>query len=295
LLLSGLGVSLLARSHFLLPSFPLGSFLIFYAIFSLLVGWFSALRRRVEPSLTEARNTLELRVAERTGELTKANEQLQNTQDELRRQEAYLAEAQRLSHTGSFSWNVSTGEIYWSEETCNIFEHDRAVKPTLESALQRIHPDDRDLVQQILGHASEARTDFDYEHRLLMPDGSVTFRSDLFYRLNVFPIEIPPLRERREDISLLVGYFIDHFARKAGKSFRGISKATLDLLIAYSWPGNIRELQNAIERSGSCAKQRISRSMRVGFLDSLLQLKRTAGLTSIKIVLLRRKQSLRLL
>jgi hypothetical protein len=91
LLLSGLGVSLLARSHFLLPSFPLGSFLIFYAIFSLLVGWFSALRRRVEPSLTEARNTLELRVAERTGELTKANEQLQNTQDELRRREAYLA------------------------------------------------------------------------------------------------------------------------------------------------------------------------------------------------------------
>jgi transcriptional regulator with PAS, ATPase and Fis domain len=63
------------------------------------------------------------------------------------------------------------------------------------------------------------------------------------------PIEIPPLRERREDIPLLVGYFIDHFARKAGKSFRGISKAILDLLIAYSWPGNIRELQNVIERS----------------------------------------------
>jgi hypothetical protein len=73
------------------------------------------------------------------------------------RREAYLAEAQRLSHTGSFSWNVLTGEIYWSEETYNIFEHDRAVNPTLESALQRIHPDDRDLVQQIIGDASEAR------------------------------------------------------------------------------------------------------------------------------------------
>ncbi len=76
-----------------------------------------------------------------------------------------------------------------------------------------------------------------------------TFRSDLFYRLNVFPIEIPPLRQRREDIPLLVEYFIAHFARKAGKSFRGINKKTLDLLLSYPWPGNIRELQNVVERS----------------------------------------------
>jgi len=75
------------------------------------------------------------------------------------------------------------------------------------------------------------------------------FRSDLFYRLNVFPIEIPPLRERREDIPLLVEYFIGHFARKAGKSFRGINKKTLDLLLSYPWPGNVRELQNVVERS----------------------------------------------
>jgi transcriptional regulator with GAF, ATPase, and Fis domain len=76
-----------------------------------------------------------------------------------------------------------------------------------------------------------------------------TFRSDLFYRLNVFPIEIPPLRQRGEDIPLLVEYFIDHFARKAGKCFRGINKKTLDLLLSYPWPGNIRELQNVVERS----------------------------------------------
>jgi formate hydrogenlyase transcriptional activator len=76
-----------------------------------------------------------------------------------------------------------------------------------------------------------------------------TFRTDLFYRLNVFPIEIPPLRERKEDIPLLVEYFIDHFARKAGKSFRGINKKTLNLLVSYPWPGNIRELQNLVERS----------------------------------------------
>ena len=76
-----------------------------------------------------------------------------------------------------------------------------------------------------------------------------TFRSDLFYRLNVFPIEVPPLRERREDIPLLVAYFIDRFARKAGKSFRVVNKQSLELLQSYTWPGNIRELQNVIERS----------------------------------------------
>jgi formate hydrogenlyase transcriptional activator len=76
-----------------------------------------------------------------------------------------------------------------------------------------------------------------------------TFRSDLFYRLNVFPIEMPPLRERREDIPLLVEYFIDRFARKAGKKIRRVSKKTLELLQSYPWPGNIRELQNVIERS----------------------------------------------
>jgi transcriptional regulator with GAF, ATPase, and Fis domain len=76
-----------------------------------------------------------------------------------------------------------------------------------------------------------------------------TFRSDLFYRLNVFPIEMPSLRERREDIPLLVEYFIDRFARQAGKSFQAVSKKSLDLLQSYPWPGNIRELQNVIERS----------------------------------------------
>jgi transcriptional regulator with GAF, ATPase, and Fis domain len=78
-------------------------------------------------------------------------------------------------------------------------------------------------------------------------DGS--FRSDLFYRLHVFPIGIPPLRERREDIPLLVEYFIDRYARKAGKRITTVDKKTLRLLESYPWPGNIRELQNVIERS----------------------------------------------
>jgi len=76
-----------------------------------------------------------------------------------------------------------------------------------------------------------------------------TFRSDLFYRLNVFPIDMPPLRERREDIPVLVEYFVDYCARKVGKNIQGITKESLDLLRSYPWPGNIRELQNVIERS----------------------------------------------
>ena len=76
-----------------------------------------------------------------------------------------------------------------------------------------------------------------------------TFREDLFYRLNVFPIEIPPLRQREADIPVLVEYFIDRYARKVGKKISGIDKRSMDLLRNYSWPGNIRELQNIIERA----------------------------------------------
>jgi PAS domain S-box-containing protein len=78
---------------------------------------------------------------------------------------------------------------------------------------------------------------------------SGSFRQDLFYRLNVFPIHIPPLRERKQDIPVLAEYFIARFARKAGKTIRGIEKSTLQLFNFYSWPGNIRELQNVIERA----------------------------------------------
>jgi formate hydrogenlyase transcriptional activator len=76
-----------------------------------------------------------------------------------------------------------------------------------------------------------------------------TFREDLFYRLNVFPIEVPPLRERKDDILMLVRYFVQRYANRAGKNIQSIDKTTLDLLQSYDWPGNIRELQNVIERS----------------------------------------------
>ncbi len=433
---------------------------------------------RIVPSVQRA-----LREAEERTERRRAEQA-------LRRSEAYLAEAQRLSHTGSFGWDVSRGQIYWSRETFRIYGYEPASGVPLEQALRRSHPEDRPMVQQIVDRAARDRTAFDFEHRLLLPDGTVkhvhvvghpstgdrstgdpatghpstghpstgesggfefvgaitditerkraesdlqnaldeieslrdqlykenialrdeidkasmfeeivgespalrsvlarvakvaptdstvlvtgetgtgkeliaraihkrsqrssrafvsvncaatpqtliaselfghekgaftgalqrrlgrfelaeggtifldeigelpaetqvallrvlqerefervggshtirtdvrviaatnrdlesaiadgTFRKDLFYRLSVFPIEIPPLRERKEDIPTLIEYFIHRYARKAGKKITTIEKRTLDLLRSYAWPGNIRELQNVIERS----------------------------------------------
>jgi PAS domain S-box-containing protein len=413
---------------------------------------------RIVPSVTRALRE----AAERT--------ELRRAEEALRRSEAYLAEAQRLSHTGSFGWDLASGEIYWSRETFRIFDHPPEDKPTIELVRQRTHPEDGVEVQQLLDLVSRQKENFDFEHRLQMPDGSVKyvrvvgnpsenesggfefvgaitditerkraeadlkkalkeikelrdqlykenivlreevdkvsmfeeivgesstlravlgrvakvaptdttvlitgetgtgkeliaraihkrsqrssrafvsvncaaipssliaselfghergaftgalqrrlgrfelaeggtifldeigelpaetqiallrvlqerefervggnqpiradvrvitatnrdlesaiatgdFRKDLFYRLNVFPIEIPPLRQRRADIPALVEYFIQRYSREAGKKIGSIEKRTLELLQSYSWPGNIRELQNVIERS----------------------------------------------
>jgi PAS domain S-box-containing protein len=391
-------------------------------------------------------------------------------QEAHRRSEVYLAEAQRLSRTGSFGWDLSSGEIYWSDETFRIFECEPAAKVGVDLVVERTHPDDRAGLQQLVDRVSAGRQEFDYEHRLLLPDGSVkyvrvvgrpahnesggfefvgaitditrhkqaqqelqralqeikrlkdrlfeenvalreeidktsmfeeivgesaalrsvlarvtkvaptdstvlvtgetgtgkeliaraihkrsqraarpfvsvncaaippsliaselfghekgaftgamqrrigrfelaeggtifldeigellqetqisllrvlqereferiggakairadvrviaatnrdlqasidagAFRRDLYYRLNVFPLEMPPLRERQDDIPLLVQYFISRYALKAGKKIRQIHGATLESLKSYAWPGNIRELQNVIERS----------------------------------------------
>lgn len=413
---------------------------------------------RIVPSVRRA-----LREARERSELSRAEEA-------LRRSETYLAEAQRLSHTGSFGWDIATGNIYWSRETFRIFGFDPETRATIDLVRERTHPDDRLALQEFVERASRERAEFDFEHRLLLPDGSVkyiqvvghpavdqfggfefvgavtdvterkrseadlhgaldeikklrdrlykenialreeidkasmfeeivgespalqsvlarvakvaptdstvlitgetgtgkeliaraihkrshrasrafvsvncsaipttliapelfghergaftgalqrrlgrfelaeggtifldeigelppetqvallrvlqerefervggsqpiradvrvitatnrdlesavsegSFRMDLFYRLNVFPIHIPPLVERKEDIGTLVEYFIHRYSRKAGKKIRNIESETLELLKSYSWPGNIRELQNVVERS----------------------------------------------
>jgi PAS domain S-box-containing protein len=115
--------------------------------------------RESERQLRQARDKLETKVAERTAE--------------LQRSEAYLAEAQRLSHTGSFGWDVRSGKLYWSEETFRIFDYEGAQQPTVDFVLQRTHPHDRARVQETLDRAAQAGTDLDFERRLLMPDGKI--------------------------------------------------------------------------------------------------------------------------
>ena len=99
--------------------------------------------------------------------------ELERLRSKLQRSEAYLSEAQRLSHTGSFGWSHPKGEISWSDETFRIFEYDPGVKPTLDLVFQRMHPEDRARVRQNLERASQDGTDCEYEHRLLMPDNRV--------------------------------------------------------------------------------------------------------------------------
>lgn len=116
---------------------------------------------RILPSVRRA-----LREAEGRIERARAEEA-------LRRNEAYLAEAQRLSNTGSFGWDVSSGEIYWSEETFRIFEFEPSIQPTLQRVFERVHPGDSQVARQIIDSATAEKKDFDFEHRLLTPDGSV--------------------------------------------------------------------------------------------------------------------------
>jgi formate hydrogenlyase transcriptional activator len=387
----------------------------------------------------------------------------ENAVQELRRRKAYMDQGEALGHTGSFGWNLSTGELIWSDETFRILGYEPTVNPTLEFVFKRVHPDDLLLVQQVIGNA-KAGESLNFEHRLLLPDGEIKhvhvigypltsdstneielvgtvmditarkkafeeikalrdelqrenivlreelgktsmfeevigtssalqmvlaraakvaptdstvlimgetgtgkeliaraihkrskrserpfisvncaavpaslimselfghekgaftgavqrrlgrfelaeggtifldevgdlptetqiallrvlqerefervggtevlradvrvisatnrdlqaaiadggFRSDLYYRLNVFPIKLPPLRDRKEDVPLLVNYFVDRYAKRAGKKIKHIQKKALETLQEYSWPGNVRELQNVIERS----------------------------------------------
>jgi len=96
-------------------------------------------------------------------------------EEELRRSAAYVTAAQPLSRTGSFGWHVSSGKIYWSAETFRIFDCDRAREPTIDFVLERTHPDDRALVRHVIAQAEQEGTNFDCEHRLRLPDGSVRY------------------------------------------------------------------------------------------------------------------------
>jgi len=121
----------------------------------------------------ESHNSGMLSPVQKVSGEAKDGSERKRAEDALRRNEAYLAEGQRLSHTGSFGWHVSSGKIYWTEETFRIFEFETAPSTTLDRVFERIHPEDRKLVTETINSAARERKNFDFEHRLLMPDGSV--------------------------------------------------------------------------------------------------------------------------
>jgi PAS domain S-box-containing protein len=176
--LLAIALALLAFHYYVVP--PVNSFtpkhnlfslglqelprLFLFSIAALFVTFLSSTQRRAVESLRRSRDDL-LVAAKTQSEIDGA----------LRSSQMYLAEAQRLSQTGSFGWNTSSGEIFWSEESFRIFGYDNTPSVTLEMALERVHSEDKALVQRTLDRASGDGKDFDYEHRLLMPDGSVKY------------------------------------------------------------------------------------------------------------------------
>src|SRR6201994_2327186 len=123
----------------------------------------------------EAPSASQVGSAERTDELAKDNEDLKTAQEELQRRWHYLSEAQRLSHSGTFGWKVSIGELIWSDETYRILGFARETNPTLDLVFDRIHPEDLDRMRELRDRAAQNGIDLDVEHRILLPDGSIKY------------------------------------------------------------------------------------------------------------------------
>ena len=151
------------------------------------------------------------------------NTERSRVERELRRSQTYLAEAQRLSHTGSFGWNVSTGEITWSAETYRIFELAPATPPTIALVLERTHPDDRSAVETAIRRAEQEGSDFDVEHRLVMPDGSVK-------HLHVVARAMTDEADRRE----FAGAVMDVTARKRAEEDLRASESRFRTLLDFA-------------------------------------------------------------
>ncbi|MBC8738218.1 PAS domain S-box protein [Paraburkholderia sp. UCT31] len=182
----------------------------------------------------------------------------------LRRSEMYLAEAQRLSHTGSFGWNLSSGEIYWSDETYRIFELDAAIKPTVQAIIDRTHPDDRVRLQRIIDRAASERIVFAAEHRLLMADGSIKHVRTVAHGVS----------GRDPDRFRFVGAVMDITERKRTEQtllereskIRRLVDANIIGIIVWNFDGEILEANDAFLRMVGYEREDIG-SGRVGWRD----------------------------
>src|SRR6266403_420211 len=174
--LLAMALALLAFHYYVVP--PINSFtwkhsltdvgisevprLILFSITALIVAFVISAQRKATETLRRSGDDLQAAIKDQ-----------KRIEARLLHSELYLTEAQKLSGTGSFGWNVSTGEISWSEQTFRIFQCDQTTKPTLEFIFQRTHPEDRPAVQNTIQQAAGDGKDFDHEYRLLMPDGAV--------------------------------------------------------------------------------------------------------------------------
>jgi len=157
------------------------TYIVNHAVAVFLIAWISAARRRTERLLIQARNELEVKVEERTAKLSRTNEELQteiierkSAEENLRRSEGFLAEGQRISRTGSWSWKVSNGKVAWSEEHFRIFGFDpEKTEPSFQLFLETVHPEDRMFIEQRLDEAIRDRSGFDLEFRIALTDGSI--------------------------------------------------------------------------------------------------------------------------
>src|SRR5947199_3446664 len=205
-------------------------------LFSALVisSWSSARKRnenrlrKSESELRQARNELEAKVEERTAKLSRANEELhreiierENAEQKLRHSEAFLTEGQRISHTGSWSWNVSSGKVAWSEEHFRIFGFDPdKTDPSFQLFLEKVHPEDRSFIERSLNEAVRQRTGFDIEFRIALADGSIKY---------VQEVGRPGLGPSGE-VDSYTGTTVDISERKRGEALFAGEKRLLEMI-----------------------------------------------------------------
>jgi PAS domain S-box-containing protein len=211
-------------------------------------------RKRAQEELVRAHDELERRVVERTEQLTAANEALRveveerkRTEEELRRSETYLAEGQRLSHTGSFCWNISTGAVYWSHETYRIYGFQPGqVQPSAHLFFDTLHSDDRSRIEQILAQSVKERSDYEIEFRITDGHGQLRY---------IHSIGHPVLNQWGEVIEV-IGTVLDVTERKLAE--RELQKETEERnRLAQERTNLLRQLTRTQEEE----RRRISREM----------------------------------